>query len=457
VTRLRLLKGPGGLTEVWKLALPVILSQTIDTLMIFTDRLFLARLGKVHLAATMAGGLAAILAGMFLAGLLGQVTGFVAQYKGARRYKSCSVMVSQGLMVAAALSLPMLWLAWSGSSDMFRLLGHSGLLHSLEVDYFHILAWTVVTSSLRTVLAGFFTGIGQTGLVMKSSLAGVVVNIPLSWTLIFGRWGMPRMGMEGAALATVLSSLILVLYLLVKYLSRTCHQQFHTRTFHGPDLSLILRLFRFGLPAGLTKFLGMAAFTVFMLSLQSLGEDEAAAITIIGNWDIVSALPLIGIGQAGMSLTGQYKGAGRFKLARRAGLSAFLVAACSSLFLISIYLLFTEPLVQVFDSSSNSGQYQKVHAISVVLLQLSCIYLLFDAAYLVLSSIVIGAGDTRWSMIVSLLIEWFYTGLVIWGIRGGHFDIIDSWLVMIGMVVSLALAFGGRFLSGRWLQAAMIE
>lgn len=454
--RLRIWSRPGGVGQVWQIALPVFLSQAIDTLMVFTDRYFLAELGRAHLGATMAGGLAAILPGFFLVGMLGQVTAFVSQYLGARRQSECSRMTEQGiyltLLVAPFLILGGLWLGPAG----FRLAGHEGELLRLDLEYFNILILSMIPNGLRTAFIGFFTGLGRTKIVLAANAVGVAINIPLSYGLIFGKWGLPAAGIAGAAWATVFSGFVPVLILGALYYGPGYHREYQTRFFPRFSGERVRRLVRYGLPSGLENFFNLLAFTLFMAVLQSFSLDAAAAVAIILNWDVVSALPLMGIGQGTMSLVGRYKGAGKLKLARRAMGSGLLLAWSYGALVIFVFLVFTSDLTGLFSSSQSSLEYRRVYQLADAMLRISCLYIFFDGIYLVLSAAVRGAGDTRFALLASSGSIWLFSLVAVFVMRQGWTGPVESWAMIIIMVVLLALIFAWRVRSGRWERVKMI-
>ena len=453
----KLYRGPAGIGELVKVALPVFLSQAIDTVMIFTDRYFLAELGRAHLGATMAAGLAIFLVAMFLLGTLGQVTAFVAQYLGSRQKEKCSKVVEQGLLISVAVSLPIMLLAYFIAEDAFSLAGHKGELLQRELEYFNILILTVFTLSIRATLVGFFTGLGHTGIVLLANFMGVVLNIPLSYAMIFGQWGMPAMGIEGAAWATVISGLLPMTIFFVIYYAKRYHDEFNTRRLPRFDKEMFKRVLRFGVPSGIEITMNMSAFTIFMLVVQSLNDNVAAAVTIVLNWDIVSALPMFGLGQGAMSLVGRYKGAKKMQLAKRVGRSAIIVALVYSTFITVLYLSTTSTLTGMFSSIDPGVDYSAVYPLADTMLRLSCFYIVFDAFFIVFSSFIRGAGDTRWAMITSNSIEWSFTIITVYLIKAGYLDAITSWGALIALVFALAVAFFGRYLSGKWQQVQMIE
>ncbi len=197
-------------------ALPMILSQASETVMLFVDRLFLAQLGKVHIAASMSGGLSAFVFSSFFAGIVGYTNALTAQYYGAGRKERCVHVVTQGIYLSL-LFTPLLFALIPLVGSTFTLAGHTPAQIDLEYPYFSILMSASVLVLLRQALAGFFLGIGSTRVVMLANLLGMVVNVPLNYVLIFGKLGFPALGIRGAAYGTICSSFLIVVVLFAVY------------------------------------------------------------------------------------------------------------------------------------------------------------------------------------------------------------------------------------------------
>jgi MATE family multidrug resistance protein len=164
---------------------------------------------------------------------------------------------------------------------------------------------------LRQVFANFFIGIGETRMVTVASITAVALNLPLAYALTFGAWGLPRMGMKGAAWATVIAGFLPIGIFAVRFFSTDLRQLYNTSMRPRFDAGIFRQLVRFGLPAGLETFVNVGGFTFFTMVMYSYSPDVAAATTIVLNWDMVSFLPLLGISQGASSLVGRYLGAGK--------------------------------------------------------------------------------------------------------------------------------------------------
>ena len=175
--------------------------------MIFTDRFFMSHFGPEALAATMAGGLTAFLTNSLIYGMLSYGNALVANYYGAGKYEKCSLVLTQGLIISAIIA-PLVFGLSFFIRELFQAVGHPASQIVLEKKYYTILVAGAVFPYLKTAFTSFFTGIGRTSVVMICNIIAMLINIPMSYAAIHGFYGFPKMGIEGAAYATIFSSFV---------------------------------------------------------------------------------------------------------------------------------------------------------------------------------------------------------------------------------------------------------
>ena len=450
------IEGPGGVRELMILAIPMIISQAADTVMLFVDRLFLSSLGKEHLAACMGGGLTSFMMLTFFIGLINYVNPLTAQYLGAGQKSRCSTAGAQG-MIVALLSTPVVLALIPAGRWMLRGSGHDPLQTQLEIEYFTILGLGCALPLLRTAVSSFFAGVGRTRVVMIANLAAMVVNVLANYLLIFGHWGFPALGMRGAAYGTLIGSAVGTLILLAIYYSGPVHAEYGTRSELRISLDVIRRLFRFGVPGGIEFFMNLMAFNLFVLMFHSYGSDAAAAITIAFNWDLVAFLPLIGFNIAITSLVGRYMGAGQPDVAARTAWSGIKATSGYAILMFYLFLFHTSALIAPFTSGGAPGDYDQVIPLAVVFVRIAALYVLGDGLIMVFDGVLRGAGDTRWTMWVSVTLHWIMTGVCYVLIKHTQASPVTSWCVFILLVYAIAIALVLRYRHGHWRTIRVVE
>ncbi len=436
-----------SLRELLRLALPMVVSQSAFALMVFTDRLFMSYLDAAHIAAALGGGVASFFVTSIFMGLVTYGNALVAQYYGSGELPKCPRVVTQGLFIVVC-STPVLLATAIYGPRAFAYLGHDPRQVPLEQIYFQILMFGAIVTLIKACLASYFTGIGRTRVVMVADILGTVINVPLSWVLIFGKFGSPELGIAGAALGTIIASLFATGVFLLYYFERTHSQRFKVARSWEIDRGILRRYLRLGMPSGIESFMNTASFNIFLLLFQSYGVVQGAAMAIVFNWDMLSFIPLVGLNIGMMSLIGRYVGAADMRSANQVIASGFVIALSYSLLLAIGFLVYRAELVSVFDTGD--AEFVEVHAIASLMMIGLVTYMLGDAVILVSGGALRGAGDTRWIMVTSISVHWLmllvqYLVIVHW--RLGP---LISWWIFVAMILILALLYLWRLLGGRW-------
>jgi MATE family multidrug resistance protein len=447
------------LSVLLRMSGPMVVSQGAFALMIFTDRYFLAQLGPVYMAAALGGGVAWYFSISLLNGILAYATALVAQYLGAKELHKCSLVISQGIIMAVACT-PLLILAGLAMRNIFTGMGHAPDQVELEKTYYTILMFCSVTILIKVCLSTFFSGIGRTRVVMVCDVLGIILNVPLSWCLIFGKAGFPALGIAGAAYGTVISTIFTIAIYLLFYLSKENRKRFSINASFKFDRGISGRYLRLGFPSGMEMFLNVAAFNLFLLMFQSYGIPEAASATIVFNWDILSFVPLLGLNIAVMSMIGRFVGAGDMHKANEVTTAGYILGIGYSLFLALNFLVFRNVLVEIFIFYEESAAEIRNLA-RYMMVGLSC-YVLCEGILQVATGVLRGAGDTRWVMWASISMHWAMLVIQFFIIKVFAFGPRISWIAFVIMILGLMVVFVYRLASNRWrdpqkLQAVMTE
>ena len=437
-----------------RLALPMVVSQGAFAVMIFTDRYFMSQIDPVHMAAALGGGIASFFSFCFFTGLLSYTNAMAAQYLGAGEPQKCPKVVTQG-MIMTVMSTPFLTLVAFLVVGIFEGMGHDPAQVELERVYYLILMSGVLITLAKTCISSYFAGIGRTHVVMICDVFGLLVNVPLCYAMVFGKFGLPALGIVGAGVSTVVATVLAFALFLAFYFRKEHREQFRVRHSFSLDLKILRRLWRLGSPGGLEMFLNVAAFNLFLLMFQSYGIAEGAAATIVFNWDILSFIPMIGLHVAVISLIGRFVGARDMARANEVMTAAFSIALAYSAVLAVVYITCRFPLVEVF--APPSGDFSAVRELAPFMMIGLSTYVMADAIILVSGGVLRGAGDTRWLMVASVSLHWAMLVAQFLIIRVFELNPRVSWMAFVMLVFAIALVYALRLKSGRWRDPDKLE
>lgn len=439
----------GGVRDLLAIALPMVVSTGCDTVMIFTDRLFLAQLGPAHMNAAMAGGLASFVAATFFVGVIGFATALVAQHLGAGRKERCAIATTQALIIAMA-AWPMLIALRPAMHALFAVSGIETQQLALQTEFFDILNAFSGMMLLRGALAGFFSGIGRTRIVMTSTLVAMVVNIIANWLLIFGHLGLPAMGIRGSAWGSVLGGACGLAVLVAAYLGPEMRRIYGVARAWRFDRGEMSTLLRFGFPGGMEMMLNLCAFNGMIIAYHAHGPATATATTVMFNWDLVSFVPLIGLQIGVMSLVGRAVGAGRPEVAERVVRSGLRLGWVYSGTVLLAFVGIPELLVAVFRPGEGDVLYQQAEPLATAMIRLAAAYVLIETVITVVSGALRGAGDTVFTMWLSVGMHWLLLPIAVVGLHVLHWSPLATWSVQVAAFMLCSGLFWLRWQSGRW-------
>jgi MATE family multidrug resistance protein len=447
----------GGFRDVLRLALPLILSTGSWSIQQFMDRMFLTWYSADAIAAASPAGIFNFTVMSLFIGTASYVGTFVAQYYGANMPHRIGPAIWQGIYVAiigGLFVMGLIPLAW----PIFNAIGHDMAVREQEVIYFQYLCIGSMPLIAAAAMSSFFSGIGKTVIIMWVNLAMTAINIILDYGMIFGRLGMPQMGIKGAAIATSIAAFFNFFAYLVIIVRPWYNHTFHTIRGWRFEKELFWRLVRFGVPSGVQFFLDMSGFTAFLMIMGRLGTVNLAATNIAFNINTIAFMPMLGFGIAISVLVGQYLGKNRPDLAQKSTYSGFIMTfvymATISFLYVAVPGLFIEP----FAARSDPWVFSGIWNLTVVLLRFVAVYSLFDTLSIVFSSALKGAGDTRFIMYMIVGVSVFvlvipsYIGIIVLG--GGLYM---GWTFASLYVIFLGLGFLLRFLKGKWKSMRVIE
>ena len=435
------------LFELARIALPMVVSQGTFAVMIFTDRYFMSQIDSVHMAAALGGGVAAFFSFCFFTGLLSYANALTAQYLGAGELGKCSKVVTQGIVITVMCS-PALVLITYLVSGIFENVGHDSAQVELEKTYYTILMLGVIVTLTKTCLSSYFAGIGRTRVVMICDVCGLVFNVPLCYVMVFGKLGLPALGIVGAGISTIIASFFACLLFFLFYFEREHRVKFFVMNSFHIDWGVLRRFWRLGFPSGLELFLNVAAFNLFLLMFQGYGVVEGASAAIVFNWDLLSFVPMIGLNIGVISLIGRFVGANDMARTDEVMSAAFFLGIFYSAILAILYISFRFPLVEVF--SPPEGDFSEIRSLSAFMMIGLSSYVMADAIIIISGGVLRGAGDTRWLMYTSVGFHWAmliaqYYVILVW-----QFGPQVSWLTFCAMIFAIAIVYVWRLQSGVW-------
>jgi MATE family multidrug resistance protein len=448
---------PNGYRAVLNVSLPLVVSMASTTIMLFTDRIFLANYSLNAIAAATPAGVTNFLFMSFFMGVGTYVNVFVAQYVGAGAGDRVGTALWQGIywcLLSAVFLAGLYFIA----GPLFAAFGHPDPVARLEMTYFRVLTVGAGLGVVGPTLGCFYSGRGLTRPVMVVNLIGAAINIPLDYALINGVWIFPRLGIAGAALATIIAWAVTAALFVVLIFRAENDRCFWVRRMWRLNWPVFRRLMKYGLPNGVQFFLDMFAFTFFVIMIGRLGRNQLAASNIVFAIDMLAFLPMIGFSIGLSTLVGQAIGRERPADGVQATISTLHITLLYMILIALVFVIFPHVLLDLFRTHGLShSQFKPISDTGVILLRFAAVYTVLDASAVVFSGAIKGAGDTRFVMWAMLLISLsVMVGPVFFGIEFLGLRLYGAWVFISLYVGLLALVFWLRFRGGKWQKMRVI-
>ena len=442
--------------ELLALSGPFILSSSFTTVQVFIDRLFVAGVNADAVAAAMPTiGYFWVPMALLQFTVL-YVTVFVAQYLGAGRPNRVGPVVWQGLYFAVLtglafpLFIPLVDVIIAATD-------HPPAVKELEAIYFRGMCLAALPMLLVAGVNAFFAGRQKSWMVLLINAVGAATNALLAVPLILWNRDDPAAAMFGAGLAAALGSLVSAVLGLILLFRKQYREEFATVSGWRFDPALFRRLMNYGLPNGLQFCIEAVAFTAFILMIGNLGKAELAATTLTFTMNLLTFLPVMGLGQGVEVLVGKRQGENRPDLSAR---TTHAGAALATAYMGCVAVLYcTVPwlIVAPFAAEMTPAEWDAVGPIIPTLLLFVAAYSLADGANIVYAYALRGAGDTRFVSLIAIGTSWplmVLPSYLCWKLEWGLYA---AWGFATLWVVALAAAFAMRFLGGKWRTMKVIE
>jgi putative MATE family efflux protein len=436
----------GTLTAaLFRLAAPMLASAVLQNVQSLIDLLWVRKLGSVAVAGIGLGGTVLMMLFPIIIGSAAGTVAMVSRAVGAGRNKEACDIAGCAMMLALVLGAGTGALGWLAAPKLCAMMGVKPAVAETGTAYLEIAFAGSFTVFLLFAANSALQGAGNSIVPMCAMLFANTVNIILDPILIFGLFGMPRMEVQGAALATVLAQLAAVFALVITLRKgvagvRVQGAQWRLR------LGLVGRLFKLGCPGSGQMLSRSLMALVLMRIVAACGTTTAVAAYVIAlRLQMIVLMPAFSLGNASAAIVGQNLGA--FK-PNRAGNAAWLATAIDAgIMLLSTALIciFTIPIMRAFTSDPG------VVAIGVEYFRTVSPFYVFIAASIVLGRSLQGAGDMIASMFITIFCLW---GLQIplaflWS-RSWNFSTQGIWWAIAVATTAHGVLVTAWFMTGRW-------
>ncbi len=425
--------------------MPVVLGMSSLTLLSVVDTIMLGRLGPAPLAASGIAGVLFFAIVYSLSAIRVGVQTLTSRRFGEGRYTECGEVLSAGIALSVLVGIPLIvsapWIARLASP----VFSGDPVVRQLGTVYLHYRLYGTVFMLASAVYQGFFAGIGRTRHQLHASVLITGANIVLDYLLIFGRAGFPRLGIEGAALASTIALGIGTVYWIAVSALGRYRGMFQAVGRGRLGLRWSRPILRLSLPVLAQGGFSHASWFAFFFVVGRIGTNELAATSVIRSIYHLPIMVAVGFGIAASALVGQNLGARRTERAEELTWEAARLAAYSMTLIGLLFLAFPTWVFRIYTSDPTVIATGRLSLMYLGLVQS------FAGIALVLSQALQGAGNTRFVMAVEFIVcLGLYLPIVyLLGLRT-PLGLVGAWTGEYTYWVALAAIMVTKFRRGTW-------
>lgn len=289
-------------------AIPLMGSTFIQSIVLLTDSSFLSRYNNLAFDAAGNGGLIYITLFMALAGLNEGTQILMARRIGEEREALLPRIFGSSIVINCVIASILFLFAWTLLPDLVLNNVKNPDLGRMEMEYVQIRTYGLIPSVISLAIIAYFSAIGKTFLILINAIVIAGANVVMDYALIFGHFGFPEMGLEGAAIASTLSDYLGLLFLLVALSFHPMVREHQLLKMFRVKASTIKKLFVLGSPIMLQGLVALLTWTIFFFWIEQMGVFELTVSQNIRSLYFLAFVPIWGFGATAKTYVSQYIG-----------------------------------------------------------------------------------------------------------------------------------------------------
>lgn len=431
--------------RIVNLAMPALVEMTLMTLVSMADMIMVGRLGPWAITAVGLSNQPMFVAMSVFMSLNVGATALVARSIGAGKPEDAFRVARQALVIASVMGSLLAAAGVLFAGSILALMGAEPDALIPGTRYLRIVAAGLFFQGATVSLGASLRGAGDTKTPMSVNLVANIVNVIGNYLLIFGHFGFPRLGVTGAAIPTIISRFVAFVLIMRKVFGHRGAIKMSVTDNFRYDKETVRRIFKIGLPAAMEQLVMRSGQMLFARIVSSFGTVTYAAHQVALNVEGLSFTPPQAFQTAATALTGQSLGAKRPDRAMKVGQEARLLGICMAAVTGSVLFVLGRYVVLLYTDDSF------VIDLSSSMLKIIAIAQPFMATNFVLAGALRGAGDTKWTLYITMA--------GIWGVRivtayllaiRLNMGLSGAWIAMALDMMTRAVLVNFRFRAGHW-------
>jgi putative MATE family efflux protein len=435
------------LTQLYHLAAPIALQNLLTASLNMVGNVMVGQLGDAAIASVGLAGQVFFLLSLVLFGISSGSAMFTAQLWGSKDIVTLRKVF--GLCLTLGLFTAVLFFI---SSELFpdRIIGIFTVdpqVREMGGDYLRIYAWAFLFFSFTSGYAAILRSIGEVKLPMLVTVSALILNICLSYVLIFGSFNLPAMGIRGAAYSAIIARLAECLLLILITHWKKYPVAVKIKELLGFNIAFLIQVFKPVLPVIINELLWSLAVTTYNIVYARIGTSSIAAMNIVGTVDNLALVPFFGLSSAAAIMTGHKIGAGEKEAAHRDVGKILSLAIIFSFIICGMVFILKSPIIGLYQITPDVALFT-----DRALIILAVWMVVRSQNMILVVGMMRSGGDTRYSLFLDGIIIWIL-GVPMAVLGGLILKLPVYWVYLIVMSEELIKCILGlrRYVSKKWI------
>ncbi|WP_413699127.1 MATE family efflux transporter [Psychromonas sp. KJ10-10] len=430
-------------TKILKLSIPLFIAQFAQTAMGFVDTIMAGGVSANDMVAVSIATSIWLPCILFGVGVLMALIPLTAQAHGADNLEEIPKTGQQGLYLSLLLSIPIILVLYNASS-IVSYMAIEEPLKTITVEYLYAILPAIPAFLLFQALRNYIEGLSFTKPAMVIGFIGLLVNIPLNWIFVYGKFGMPALGGVGCGIATtVVYWLMLIALAIYVYMTKNLQPFPLFNRFSRPDLKQIQDIFLLGLPVAIAIFFEVTIFAAIAILVSPLGASIVASHQIALNFSSMVFMLPMSIANAVSIRVGFNLGKKSNEGAKIATYSGLITGLVLSAITALLTIIFKEDIANLYTDNA------EVIELALVLLSFATLYQCVDAIQVVAGGALRGYKEMM-AIFARTFIAYWVVGLPLGYILGMTDMIVQPlgakgfWIGLTAGLTLVAILLGQR-------------
>jgi putative MATE family efflux protein len=342
-----------SIKNIWKIAYPIILGSLAQDIITVVDTMFIGRLGTQALGASALAGILYLSIVMMGMGFGVGVQIIIARRLGEKNYKAVSSTFIHSVLILVSIALFMFVVGRLVIDQAISLLVSSDGVAKLCNDFLGVRIWGFFAAFINIAFRSFYIGIARTKIISITTIVMAVVNVVLDYFLIFGVGIFPKMGIVGAAIASIVAELIALIVFVIYTKRSSINAEYNLFSKFSFSSVLSNQIIKISYPAMFQNFLAFFSWFIFFLFVEGMGEGPLAISNIIRSIYIILMLPIMGFASASNSLISYCIGQNNIRMISVVVKRSLLLAMLGIVVIVSLGLIYPDAIIRLFTNDNN--------------------------------------------------------------------------------------------------------